>query len=574
MKKRYDERIIASAGVWVASFRSNCGRNVVLICVSLCLCAPLFGATNTVYLSQSGGAFSGGSLCNGQSAQAYTYFNSSKNWTSATPSGAQIGPGTLVVLCGTIGAAAGSTALTFQGGGSSGNPITLEFDTGSSLQEAYFGSGGAINVGNNSYITINGQNVGVIEATLNGTSGASCPGGPCAYQQNSDGIENLGGNSTVENLTIEDMYVHTSTSDEAFDALSIDCMDISNQGHPSNVTVTGNTAHDCLTGVGFWWNGNGGSNYVLSSNTIYRTCWGADVIEGGNGTTYSGVYIFGNHIYDHSNWADASQACHSNAIHLFQANNCSTCVVNGIYIYNNEIDGPANASDTTAQIYFDNNGGSANFTNGYLFNNVISWANGDCSGTCDAQLALASGTWSFYNNSLICNATSSTLQGEATQVYQVTLSADENNVTTGCTTEIEGKNSGSFTTLNYNLYTNSGSSAFAWQGTYYGTGQFSSWKSSSGEGSSSSYQASNILPLCNSITDCSNVIPATGSAVINAGTNLYSTCNGQPNPGLGALCYDKAGTARLSTGNWDAGAYQHTAGTLGSPSNVGGSLNP
>jgi hypothetical protein len=38
--------------------------------------------------------------------------------------------------------------------------------------------------------------------------------------------------------------------------------------------------------------------------------------------------------------------------------------------------------------------------------------------------------------------------------------------------------------------------------------------------------------------------------------NFYSICNGQPNPGLGALCFDINGNARPSTGGWNAGAYQ------------------
>src|ERR1019366_3967275 len=37
--------------------------------------------------------------------------------------------------------------------------------------------------------------------------------------------------------------------------------------------------------------------------------------------------------------------------------------------------------------------------------------------------------------------------------------------------------------------------------------------------------------------------PQSGSAAIGIGTNLYSVCNGQPNPGLGALCNDAAGNA-------------------------------
>src|SRR5262249_5190792 len=52
-----------------------------------------------------------------------------------------------------------------------------------------------------------------------------------------------------------------------------------------------------------------------------------------------------------------------------------------------------------------------------------------------------------------------------------------------------------------------------------------------------------------------------GSAAIGLGTNLSSMCNGQPNPGIGALCFDKNGVARpgVGLGAWDAGAFQFIA---------------
>src|SRR5262245_40084448 len=50
--------------------------------------------------------------------------------------------------------------------------------------------------------------------------------------------------------------------------------------------------------------------------------------------------------------------------------------------------------------------------------------------------------------------------------------------------------------------------------------------------------------------------PLAGSPLIGAGQNLNSICSGQPNPGLGALCFDAAGTARPVAGAWDIGAYQ------------------
>ena len=55
--------------------------------------------------------------------------------------------------------------------------------------------------------------------------------------------------------------------------------------------------------------------------------------------------------------------------------------------------------------------------------------------------------------------------------------------------------------------------------------------------------------------------PSASSPLRAAGINLYSICNGQPNPGLGALCFDINGVARPSSAAWDIGPYQFVTGT-------------
>lgn len=562
---------------WRSSLVQTHAYAVALVVAVLCLCPSLWGATNTIYLSQTAGVFNGGSLCNGQSTQTYTDFNNSSNWTSGTPSGTQIGPGTTVVLCGTISAPAGSTPLTAQGNGSSGSPVTIVFDTGASLQEGYFGAGGAINLNSKTYITVNGANKGTIEATTNGTSGSnSCPSGSCTTQQSSQGITNPGSNDIIENLTVGPMYVVASTSDSAWTALQINCFELGSSSYvSSNLTATGNTAHDCLTGFEFYANG-GGSNYTLSNNTSHGTCWGADVIENG-ATSFNNIYIFGNHDYDHSKWG-ASASCHSNALHLFQANNCSSCSVNGFYYYNNEDDGPG-APDTTAELQLDNNGGNSGVTNGNIFNNVFSWTSSDCSGTCDAQLGLWTGSgWLVDNNTFIGNATGSTPGGPLFSDDQSGVTfAFENNALTTSNQEMKVNTglplAGS---PDYNIYANSPSSGqvFICSSNFYSAAQFSGWASCIGNETHSAYYATAPLPNCNSTSDCSNAQPQAGSTLIGSGTNLYSLCNGQPNPGIGALCYDKAGHARPSTGNWDIGAYQHSTGGLNPPTSLTGVVQP
>ena len=71
--------------------------------------------------SRTAGAADGSSCANARSA---AYFNTASNWGSAKT----FAPGVTVGLCGTI-----SSTLTAQGSGTSGNPITLVFQSGAKV---------------------------------------------------------------------------------------------------------------------------------------------------------------------------------------------------------------------------------------------------------------------------------------------------------------------------------------------------------------------------------------------------------------------------------------------------------
>jgi hypothetical protein len=87
---------------------------------------------------------------------------------------------------------------------------------------------------------------------------------------------------------------------------------------------------------------------------------------------------------------------------------------------------------------------------------------------------------------------------------------------------------------------------------FYCGGQigFSGWKNCVGGAGDANSSAQSTIGV-----STTTGIPNAGSPVIAAGTNLYSLCNGQANPGLGALCLDAVGVARPSSGAWDVGAY-------------------
>ena len=119
---------------------------------------------------------------------------------------------------------------------------------------------GAINTNGNSYITLNGGNNGTsIQATADGTGMAD------------QGVANKGFSAsrctgcTFENLTIANLYVHTSTSDSSVDQTSDNAIKWSG----SNVTVADNTVHD--VGWALWFSGStGDTNEAIYGNDVYN----------------------------------------------------------------------------------------------------------------------------------------------------------------------------------------------------------------------------------------------------------------------------------------------------------------
>src|SRR5713226_5760061 len=121
----------------------------ILLMFAILFLAASPASAKDSYISQSGTGT--GTSCT--DALPVAWFNNAANWGSGST---QIGPGTTVHLCGTFTVAPGSTMLTFQGSGTSGNPITLLFESGANLTAPYWSPNGAINTNGNTWLTING----------------------------------------------------------------------------------------------------------------------------------------------------------------------------------------------------------------------------------------------------------------------------------------------------------------------------------------------------------------------------------------------------------------------------------
>jgi len=541
------------------------------------LTAGLASASTTpadIYFAQTAQGANSGADC----ADAYAWNDSTHGWNHSAVQGG----GNTIHLCGTITTTSGATAITISSGGTlSGstctNTFTIQFESGAILQAGYMGV---------PEIELNGQNCitvqsasgaatpGQIQSTLNGTSGKTCPGGTCSFQQAGYAIDLGGGsNITINNLQCGPIYTVTAgdTTPNGFNPTS-GCI----RGTlGSNITLENLQIHDGQIGMYLTWGGSTTNTTTIANNSFTAHNWGLALNPGGT-TNYTTMYVYGNKFYDTSQWS-AGGAYHENHIFMFGASDCANCTLTGLYLYNNEFDGPMPSVTSEIQIFND----SQQFLqNSYFFNNIFSWASTDCGNGCgNGQIGMFAGeNVAQYNNTFIGNATSnsSPLGFCAGADQPQTGVVFENNLVTTCSYATgfgpDGPPTFASGQPNYNLYANSNN--WQWHGTTYSS--FSNYKTATGEEANSAYYSTNPIPLCNSNTDCSNVRPTTSSTAYQFAANLHSTCNGQSTPGLGALCYDKpssigpnsgstVGNARPTSGAWDAGAYQFATGDPPAP---------
>jgi len=528
----------------------NRSRTITLTLAFLILTAA-FSAANDIYIAQNAAGGNTGADC--ADAHAAAWFNSGANWGSGT---SQIGAGTTVHLCGTFTGTPGGSMLTAQGNGSNGKPITILFESGALMTAPYWSSStGAINIGGRAYVVIDGGTpCGFIpgsgtEGTCNGVIQNTANGDQLAYQQNSLGIFAQGcSNCEIRNLGIYNIYVHVTNG--AFNQQDMThCIYFSGTGF----LIHDNSLHD--NGFCVYSNYTNDSFYQIYDNDIFNNDHG--VVIAGADYVLQNVYIYGNHIHDFANWDCPNNGCHHDGIHAY---NGSGGGVTNAYIYDNVFDGSMGVS-MNAMIFMEGTSEGTPWTqNGtfYVFNNVIATQGSH------SAVQLNIGT----NNLLVNNTWLSTDQitGDQGFIYQNgggtgSFSSQKNNAMYGLGQFESSNGTMTFTgsassQCDYNVYVNSpgnGSGIWNWQTAGVDTSAITTWRLS-GCDTHGSYTPTGTLNLN------SNYVPQGGSVVIGAGTSLYSTCNGQPVPGLGALCSDAAGNPRSSSGNWDAGAFVYNSG--------------
>jgi hypothetical protein len=481
-----------------------------------------------IYVAQNAAGAASGADC--ADAKTVSFFNSSSNW--GTGSG-KIGLGVTVDLCGTI-----STPLTVHGSGAPGRPITIDWMPGSTMSSPDWNGGAAVDTNGFGYLTFNGGNNGTsIQATAEGTGLAD------------QGVASTGilapscNGCTFENLTIANLYVHSSTSDTSVDQTQDNAIKWSG----SNVTVADNTVHD--VGWALWDDGNNGdTNNRIYGNNVYNMDHG--IIIAPAGTSLGTVFVFDNHVHDMANWDANGGPYHHDGLHCFVGSDTGA-LYSGLYIYDNRFDGTVGQAAPTAQVFIEGRYGQSGDTpcaavgsRVYVFNNIF--ASTDYP-TANGYLQTSQPGGGVYNNTVMGASNTDSLGScfnYSSNVSGTTI-AFQNNVLTTCDSLISGKSTGTFTggSPNYNLYANGGENSFVCNDNWYPFNQFRRWRFCM-DADRDSHRAA--IAKLNKRGE-----PELGSPVIDAGVNLTYLCKGPLVP----LCTNIAGQRRRRSGPWNAGAY-------------------
>ena len=508
----------------VGLFNNSMAR---LLVVAFLLSGLLFSASaakaGDIYLAQNSVGAGNGGDCG--DALPYSWFNSSSNWGSGAN---QIGPGTIVHLCGRISGGAGSTGLTVQGDGASGNPVTLLFENGADLTSSQWGN--AISSSGHNFITIDGGANGVIENTANGSN--------MSNHGDSNGIYISGGSSIeIKNLIIRNIYVHSPGGSDGQITAGIRF-----EGSPlNNISVHNNTINDARSGVIFaFYSLNGADVY---GNTISNICWGIPFLDGNNGSTATAVKVHDNDIHDFINWWDSNFEIHFDGI-MFATTNPNTSFTNSS-IYNNYLHGPMDGNGTAYIYLTGSSGGMSGIT---VYNNLI-YSIKPTSG--DTRLPEALIVLGFHSQSAVINNTLISVNpGIKIRDGGTNVTAIKNNIFSGSSEgamycAIVNQTETSLTGMNNNDYYNLGNlHQWIWGDGRIYYNSLASWRSGCNCDSNSVVGDPKLD---------ANFHPQSGSAAIGLGIVL-------PSSAIAVLGLDKDLNARPNGGPWDSGVYQSGSG--------------
>jgi hypothetical protein len=485
-----------------------------------------------VYITPDGG---GNGVCT-NNVHPPSWFNNSANWGSGS---SQIGAGTIVHLCGTF-----TNAFTAQGNGSSGNPVTILWESGAKLSAPAF-LGAWFILDGCSNIVLDGGTDGVIEDTANGTNLGNHIQSDAIRADNATNIE-------VKNLHIQNLYVHQGLSDTMMAVGSLNCF-LAN--HPSGTfSIHDNVMHDmnwCLK-IGQYT--NPGVTLNIYDNEIFNIDHGMAIFGDTTDQPYT-LNFHDNWVHDFANWDTSVNLYHHDGIHIYAGDGVRT-------FYNNKFSGSMGVNNTSYVFEEIMQGGSKGSNPGgsqVWYNNV--WIQAPNNNVSNA-LAYITGNAAFYNNTFVCNDTNGGdnqggLRYNFGTLYYNSIPRHltfENNAMSGCVTFFEGINT-IFDSLNYNVYVAATSGGqHKWSYNTTSLDAIAAWQSTTGKDGSSLYNPTSGL---NSLG-----MPQSGSPVLSVGVNL-STLGITPLNSDTSAGHTKTPFARSSS--WNAGAFGSGSSAAATP---------
>ena len=511
------------------------------------------GAT-TRYVSQNGGAFAGGSACNGQTTISIATMSNTTN-----------SAGDHDYLCGTL-----TSPLTLNGNGVSGNVVQVTFDAGAGFSFPAVPAGGALIIngnyydidgggGNCGYMSTTNTNVrcavGYIKSTANGTGLANHVNSIAVLADSTTGV-------TIHGLAIGPVYVHTGTTD--VNCPIPGCWGVRGYG-ANSLHIHNNTFQEMLwaTDIGDS-TPNSSKDIQIYNNEFFHFDHNA------MGNSVSNSTFHDNHLHDMSNWDTGNtDAYHHDGLHVFSEPGQT---INGITEYNNLFDGDV-GFNTTSWMYNEDNGGTfenlAEFNNVFFMTGAFNNTNEQRYSCCGVLMAWGNAD-SFGSNAILVNNTvfgpgyfsgagsGALLEMEHNARFQNNLVDNGQNVfgvASGTTFVAGGLSNNAYEDAGTDHGTGGSANTFSWNGTQFS--DWSTWKADSGE-TGSVFNTDALFKL-NALGQ-----PGAGSTVINAGANLTSLCSTSVNAmPLTALCSDANGNSRPASGPWTIGAYA-VAGSSGS----------
>jgi hypothetical protein len=478
-------------------------KNVLaVIALILLLVSPVWA--EDIYIAQSSAGGDTGANC--ANAHAITWFNTAGNWGADA---GDITAGDTVYFCGTL-----TSTATVQGSGSAGSPITLKFSAGANFTSTTnwgTGASAAIYATGKDYITIDGNNVGIIANTSNG-DGES-------HGVSLDGCDN----AEIKNLTVQNIYVHEYDVGGLVHAYGIQAVDC------NSLSIHNNTINNAYIGINVGTTAAAAMNDVdIYSNTISSCNWGIGVALGTDNSSMDDVKIYSNNITMGYNWYDTADENHANGMHIFGR---STYQITNLQIYSNIVAGNCNVH-TTGYIFIELDAISPKIYNNLL----VGVTNKPANGYIYIKATSIASSPLLYNNTIVGSTSGGNgmyLRGDNTHTYDI-----RNNIFTLLTAGIYAPDDGTVLTSDYNLYYSNTNLAYLASG--YTT--LADWRTALGGCPGSDNECSSVAadPLFISTSDFRL---QSGSPAKWTGTNLSAT-----------FTTDILGLGR---GFWDIGAYSY-----------------